>query len=101
MLIGAKGARQQLAQRAITGGVFAQQQQAMGLVAIVGISDPNIAAENRLDPQTTRGAVEFDRAEQIVKISQRQGRHVVCLGARQHLVQPHDTIDHGILAVQA
>ncbi len=93
-------ARQQLAQPQVAVARLRQQQQSVRLVAVGVVFDPGVAADDRLDAGTACLAVEFDQAEQIGQIGQRQRRHAVGRRAAHRLVDAYDTIRNRVLAVQ-
>ena len=78
-----------------------QQQQPVRLVALGPVGEPNIATNQGFDAGSACRLVEFDQAEQIAKIGQRQRRHAVGLGRSHRIVDTHDAINDGELAVQA
>ncbi len=101
MLIFAVGARQQAAQQQITRIGLAQQQDAYGLVPIGLVADPDIAADDGLYALLARLLVKLDQPEQIGKISQGQRRHAIGHSLCHRLVDTHNAVYNGILAVQA
>ena len=100
MLVLQIGARQTAQQQVARAGL-AQQQHAVGAVAIGIVADVHVAAGNRLDPLAARRLVELDQAEEIVQVGQRQCRHPVLPGRGHRLVHAHHSIRNGIFAVQA
>jgi hypothetical protein len=101
VLVATIGIGQQFAQAQITLVVLAQQQQARRLVAVGGVADPHVAADDGLDPGAARRSVELDHAEQVAEVGQRQRRHAVRDRARDGIVDAHDAVGDGVLAVQA
>ena len=77
-----------------------QQQQPVRLVALGPVGEPNIATNQGFDAGSACRLVEFDQAEQIAKIGQRQRRHAIGRRPRHGLVDTHDAIADGEFAVQ-
>ena len=71
-----------------------------GLVAIAGILQPAVGADDRLHANGAGGAVELDQAEQVGEIGKRERRHTVGRRPAHRLVQADDPVAHRILAVQ-
>jgi len=97
------GARQQVAQVVIAGGVAHQQQQARRLlVAAAGHRlDPEVDADDRLDAIGAACAIELDGTEQVPEVGDRQ-RHLCVLARGAHRIgHAQRAIDHRILGVRA
>jgi hypothetical protein len=81
--------------------IAAQQQQARRLVALAIVSDPDVAADDRLHPRGARRLVELHHAEQVGQVGKRERRHAVFRGARHRCIDAHDAVSDGEFAVQA
>ena len=93
--------RNQFGQVAITCIVHRQQGQAVGVLIIVGVGQPQVTADNRLDTGTLGTTVEFDQAKQVGFIGHGQSRHAL-LGSRlEQGLEPHQAINQGKLGVHA
>ncbi len=72
----------------------------MRQVAVGRVFDPRIAADDRLQARAARRLVELDHAEYVGKVGQRQRRHAVGDRRGNRIVEAHDAVAYGILAVQ-
>jgi len=93
-------ARQELRELQIAGARLGEQQQPVGFVALGFVADPDIAADDRLHADGTRRLVEFDHAEDVGEVGDRQRRHAVRRRALDGLVDAHDPVGDGELAVE-
>ena len=101
MLVGAIGAREPVAELQVTYAGSAQEQGAVGLVAVGFVGDPDIAADQRLEPLAARSLVELHHAEEVGQIGQREGRHAVRRRGGHRVVDADDAVDDRVFAVQA
>jgi len=94
------GARQQLGQPEIPGARLHQQKQAVRLVALGLVGDPDVAADDRLHARGARRLVELDHAEHVGEVGDRQRRHAVRGRALDRVVDAHDPVGDRELAVE-
>ncbi|KFB73944.1 MAG: hypothetical protein AW09_000784 [Candidatus Accumulibacter phosphatis] len=95
------GARQQLAELQIALPRATEQQQTIGAVGVAVVGNPDIAAEQRLDPLTARRGIELDQTEEVREVRQRQCRHAVAGSTGNRIGKTDDAVGDRILAVQA
>ena len=95
------GPREQFAQATIAFAMLHQQQQARRPIAVGGIADPHVAAEDGLDPRAARRAIELHPAKGVRQIGQAQRRHRDVARALDRPVHPHQAIGDGVFGVQA
>ena len=101
MLVFEEGPRQQRAEIQVPGAILRQQQQAVGVVAVDIVRDPDVAAENRLDPLAPCSLVEAHRAKDIGTVRQGQSALAVRRRLGHHIVDAHDAVDNRELRMQA
>ena len=101
VLVDAIGLGHQFTQIAVTGARLAQQQQAVRLVTIGFIFDPDIATDDRLDALAARSTVKLYHAEDVGQIGQRQRRHAVRFRRGNRVINPRDPVGDRVFAVQA
>jgi hypothetical protein len=78
-----------------------QQQRAKGLVALGVVGQPDVAAEDRLDPVRARRLVELDEAERVREIGDRERRHRVGRRSRDRVGDAQRSVGDREFAVQA
>ena len=93
--------RDQLRQVQVTVVVLAQQQHAVRLQLAVGIADPGIDADHRLDAGAERGLVELDHREQVGLVGQCHRRHVLPGELLHQRLDADGTVDERVFGVQA
>jgi len=101
MLIAAVGARQDLAQFQVTRTALTEQQQPIGLVAVLLVTHPQVATDDGLQAFGSSSLIELDQAEHVADIGQREAGHAVLDRMRHGIIEAHDTVGDRILAVQA
>ncbi|MNV25274.1 hypothetical protein D3C71_1163680 [compost metagenome] len=96
-----KAAGNQFGEVAIAFGVHHQQADpAQGVVRIL-VRQPQVGAADRLDPGAHGVFIEFDQGTHVVLIGDRYGRHVHADESLDQRFDPHQTVDQGVLSVQA
>ena len=90
----------QLGQVTVAHVVHRQQRDAIGVRFIVGIREPEIAADDRLQPGALGGFVEFDQAKQVGFIGERQRRHPALSGRADQRLEFDQAIDQRVFTVQ-
>src|SRR5262249_40747102 len=101
ILIGPVGTGKQIAQAEIAGTRLRQQEQAIRLVAIGFVLEPDIAADDRLDPGLARGLVELHHAEDVAEVGQRQRGHPLLYRRLHRLLDADDAVYDRVFAMQA
>ena len=81
--------------------VLHQQQQAVRLITLHRIFDPDIATQQRFQAFTTGSLIEFDRPKQVGKVGERNGRHRIVFGGFDIVVNAHCAVHNGVLTVTA
>ncbi len=84
--------RQQFAQVQVATMVPHQQEEPRGLVAVVGIRDPDVAAGDGLDPFAAGLVVEADKTECVAEVGQRERALTVFGSRRDDIVETHDAV---------
>ena len=100
MLVVQACAGEQFAQAVVADAVLHQHEQAEGLVAVLVVGDPQVGAEDGLDPGLARGAVEAHRPEHVGQVREREGALAVGGGGLHRIVQAHDAVGDRELGVQ-
>ena len=93
------GPRKQLTQAQITGLTGNDQKQAMGLVAVRLIRNPDIGTEDGLNPRGPRSLVELDPAEHVTQIRDRHRWLPISLRGGNQRVNTHDRINDRVLGM--
>ncbi|MNM80078.1 hypothetical protein D3C81_920280 [compost metagenome] len=93
--------RDQLGEVAIARGVHHQQADATQGVIRILVRQPQVGAADRLDPGAHGVFIEFDQRTHVVLIGDRYGRHVHADESLDQRFDPHQTVDQGVLSVQA
>ena len=93
------GSRKQVTQTQIARLIGGDQKQTMGLVAVRLVGNPDIGAENRLNPCGPRSLVELDPAEGVTQIGDRHRRLPVRLCGGNQRVNTHDRINDRVLGM--
>ena len=94
------GAAEQVGEPEVAGARADEEEQAMRLVAVGFVRDPDVAADDRLDAVLPRALVEVDHAEDVGEIGERERPHAVGGRAGDRVVDPHDPVDDRELAVE-
>ena len=94
------GAAQEVGQTPVARAGADEEQQAVRLVALGFVRDPDVAADDRLEAGFPRALVEVDHAEHVGEVGERERAHAVGRRARDRVVDPHDPVDDRELAVQ-
>ncbi len=100
MLVLEERPRQQRAQVEIAATVLHQQQQAVRVVALGVVGDPDIAAQDRLDPALARSLVEADRSKEVGAVGEGERSLPVRRSLGHRVVDAHDAVDDRELRVQ-
>ncbi len=100
ILIRAVRARQPFGELQISGARLREQQRAKGLVALGVVRQPDVAAEDRLDPVRARRLVELDEAERVREIGDRERRHRVGRRGRDRVGDAQRPVGDRKFAVQ-
>ncbi len=101
MLVGAVGAGKPVAELQVTRAGCAQEQGAVGFVAIGLVADPDIAADQRLQSLAARDLIELHHAEEVGQVGQRECGHAVRRRCRDRVIDPGNPVDDRVFAVQA
>src|SRR5438067_2111871 len=80
---------------------LAKQQQTLRRIALSVVSDPYVAANDRLDAARTRSAIELHQTEYIAEVGQANGRHAISQRSSDSLIDANHAIHNRIFAVQA
>ena len=87
-----------LGQIAVAGGVLAERDDAGALCAFAG--EPEVRADDRLNPARLRRTVEFHHRKQRTLIGHRDRRHPERGHSIDQIINADQAIDDGILAVE-
>ena len=100
MLVLQERPRQQRAQVEIAATVLHQQQQAVWIVALGLVGDPDIASQDRLDPAPARSLVEADRSKEVGAVGEGERSLPVRRSPGHCVVDADDAVDDRELRVQ-
>ena len=93
------GSRDQLGQVAIAGIVHRQQRQTIGMAFVVRIVQPQVGADDRLQPGALGCLVDLDQAEQVGVVGHGHRRHAGLGRCLDQRLEPDQAIDEGVFAV--
>ena len=93
------GPRKQFTQAQIPGLIASDQKQSMGLVAVHLVRNPDISAENGMNPGSPRSLVELDPAEDVTQIGNRHRWLPIRLCGGNQRVNTHNRINDRVLGM--
>eukprot|EP01022_Parablepharisma_sp_SALTPOND_P029433 TRINITY_DN734_c3_g1_i1.p2 TRINITY_DN734_c3_g1~~TRINITY_DN734_c3_g1_i1.p2 ORF type:complete len:1458 (-),score=543.13 TRINITY_DN734_c3_g1_i1:22429-26802(-) len=99
VLVAQPGLRQHFTQLQVAVTALDQDQQAVGLVAVGVVGDPQVAAGDGLDALATRFLVETYHAEQVGQVGDRDGGLSILGGGLDDVVDTHQAVHDGVLRV--
>ncbi|MNM99684.1 hypothetical protein D3C81_1122490 [compost metagenome] len=101
MLVAQPRTREQHAQVQVATAVLHQQQHARGLVAVIGVGQPDVSAHYRFHAVPARFLVEADQAEGVGEVGQGERAHAILGGGLDGILQADDAVHDGVFGMQA
>ena len=95
-----EGFREQDAQRVVALMVHAEHAHAEGLLQILGVEDPQVAPEDRLDAGGEGVRVKAQAPEDVHQVADAHRDAAAFLNGVDHRVHPDDAVRDGVLGVE-